>query len=128
MHEPSPGVSKQAGPPLVRSTFHLFVWPMLAAMALHLVFQVKYASRFGGEPDALVCVAPARVGQPPYEAVTHGVGRDGYDGQYYYALARNPWARHDAGIDVPAARQLRILYPAICCLLSGGDPVRLFWV
>src|SRR5207244_6853021 len=50
-----------------------------------------------------------------------------YDGLYYYSLARFPWKRHGDDLDCPAARHVRILYPALCWLLSAGDPRALFW-
>ena len=33
----------------------------------------------------------------------------GYDGQFYYAIARGPWHRHEAGIDAPVVRHARVL-------------------
>ncbi len=102
--------------------------PALAAALLHLGFLVKYALRYGGDPSALVCAGRCWQRQFPYEAVTTTISERGYDGQHYYALARDPWTRHDHGIDSPAARHLRILYPALCWLLSGGDARALFWV
>jgi hypothetical protein len=51
----------------------------------------------------------------------------GYDGQFYYAIARAPWRRHLDDVDVPA-RHLRILYPALCWLCSGGHAPLLLWV
>src|SRR5205823_10677460 len=81
-----------------------------------------------GDVSVLVCVGTERTDQAPYAAVRAPWGREGYDGQFYYALAQSPWRRHEEGIDAPAARQLRILYPAACWLLSGGDPEVLLWV
>src|SRR5207244_3002432 len=82
----------------------------------------------GADLSALVCVSPERVGRWPYESIRVGLGTDGFDGQFYYALARDPWHRHDYPLDIPAYRHARILYPALAWLLSGGgDPGRLLW-
>jgi hypothetical protein len=102
--------------------------PVIAAVGFHAALLAAYVAAFGNDPAALVCVAEERAGQFPFEEVRVSFRKNGYDGQFYYALARAPFARHDVGIDLPATRQLRILYPVICHVLSGGDPVRLFWV
>ncbi|HEY7155859.1 MAG TPA: hypothetical protein VH575_17990, partial [Gemmataceae bacterium] len=104
------------------------VGPALAAVAFHAALMAVYVAAFGGDPSALVCVARERIGQAPYEHIATGFDRNGYDGQFYYSLARAPWGRHGRDIDVPAVRQARILYPALSWLLSAGDPFRLFWV
>ncbi|MHB1425990.1 MAG: hypothetical protein ACYC3I_22735 [Gemmataceae bacterium] len=99
----------------------------LAAAVLHAVVLAGYVAAYHGDLAALVCVARERLGRAPYELIHTGFDRNGYDGQFYYAIARAPWHRHDLGIDAPAIRQARILYPALSWLLSGGDARRLFW-
>lgn len=51
---------------------------------------------------------------------------DGYDGQFYYRLALNPFTgeqtAHGVRIDTPAYRQQRILYPLLAASLSLGRP------
>ncbi len=111
-----------------RPTFWLLFWPALAAAALHLALLARQVARHRGDLSALVCVGSGWDGMPPYEAVTTPVSRYGYDGQFYYALARRPWGWHVEGLDRPAARHLRILYPAVCWLCSGGEARLLFWV
>src|SRR5438552_3202983 len=111
-----------------RSPFRVLLGPIVAAVALHAVLLAIYVHRHGDDPAALVCVGENRIGRPPYEALTTSIGSDGYDGQFYYALARNPWKRHAAGIDSPAARHLRLLYPAVCWLFSHGAPRLLIWI
>jgi hypothetical protein len=98
------------------------------AVVLHAALLGAYVAAYGGDPSSLVCVDRAVIGRPPYEAVRTGFGTLGYDGQFYYALARAPWARHVFHIDSAAARQLRIFYPAVSWLVSGGDPRALLWV
>jgi hypothetical protein len=102
------------------------ILPVLAAVALHAGFVALYLARHGWDPGLLVCVGRDRAAQPPFEAVRTGLGH-GYDGQFYYAIARSPWRRHVGDIDGPA-RHLRIVYPALCWLFSGGDGRRLLWV
>jgi hypothetical protein len=94
----------------------------------HLGLMVRYVGRSRGDVSVLVGAGEERAGKAPYAAVRTPLGHYGYDGQFYYALAQDPWRRHAKEIDAPAARQLRILYPAACWLLSGGDPELLFWV
>jgi hypothetical protein len=101
--------------------------PALVAAAVHALVLAAYVAAFHGDPSALVCVARERLGRTPYEHISIGFDRNGYDGQFYYAIARAPWRRHDFGIDVPAIRQARILYPALSWLLSGGDAQFLLW-
>ncbi len=103
------------------------VGPALAAAAFHAALLAAYVAAFHGDLSALVCVDRERQGRTPYELIGTGFDRNGYDGQFYYALARSPWRRQDFGIDAPAIRQARILYPALSWLLSGGDGRRLFW-
>jgi hypothetical protein len=104
-------------------------YPAAATALLHAALLVCYVGGFGGDVSALVCVDRNVIGEPPYEAVTVGFDTCGYDGQFYYAIARAPWQKHDLHNDDGAIRQARILYPAICWFLScGGDPNALLWV
>jgi hypothetical protein len=98
----------------------------LSAVAWHAVWLGLYAGLYGGL-DSLACVGEERAGRPPYEAVRPLPFAAGYDGQFCYALARAPFRRHDAGIDAPAPRQLRVLYPALAWALTGGDKHALLW-
>jgi hypothetical protein len=106
----------------------LILLPALAATVFHLGLMARYVGRSRGDVSVLVGVGKERAGQGLYAAVRTPLGRDGYDGQFYYALAQAPWRRHAEEIDAPAVRQLRILYPAVCWLLSGGDSELLLWV
>jgi hypothetical protein len=88
-----------------------------------------YMVKCQGDVSVFLCMGANRAGSPPYEAVTHTLGPSGHDGQFYYAIARSPWSRHGADIDLPAGRHLRIFYPAVCWMLSvGGRPVLLLYV
>jgi hypothetical protein len=102
---------------------------VLAACALASVCAALYVVKHGGDVSVLTCTGANRAGQGPYRIVTRPIGPNGYDGQFYYAIAQAPWRTHQGElIDAPAARHLRILYPALCWLFSGGDPALLFWV
>jgi hypothetical protein len=106
----------------------MLLWPVLAAVALHFLVGARHVARERGDLSGLVCVGESRAAFPAFKAISRTVGRDGYDGQFYYALALAPWRRCDWPQDCAPARQLRILYPALCWLLSGGDGVLLLWV
>src|SRR5579875_1010219 len=102
--------------------------PVVASALVHLLFLVVYLAKFHGDASVLICAGAQRTGVPPYEYVTRTIGPSGHDGQFYYSLARAPWRRHGLDIDVPAGRHLRIGYPALCWLLSAGEPHLLFYV
>jgi hypothetical protein len=100
----------------------------VAAAAWQLLLMAVYAAAYHGDPSAFVCADGAVAGRWPYEAVRVGFETGGFDGQQYYALARDPWHVRGEPIDFPAYRHARILYPALAWLLSGGGhPVRLLW-
>ncbi|MHB1424589.1 MAG: hypothetical protein ACYC3I_15575, partial [Gemmataceae bacterium] len=102
--------------------------PIVAAVAFHLTLLGAYLAVFHGDLSALVCVGQKQIGTAPYEAVRVGFATGGFDGQFYYAIARDPWKWQAAILDVPAYRHVRLLYPALAWALSGGgDPQRLFW-
>jgi hypothetical protein len=106
------------------------IWrPALLTILLHLALIAIYVAKRNGDISSLVCVGQYRAGTPPFEAVTRAFGRVGYDGQFYYLIARHPWHIHQNDvIDAPAIRHLRIFYPALCWLASGGDARLLLWV
>jgi hypothetical protein len=106
------------------------VFVAIVALVMHAALMAAYVSapKCEKEVSALVCVDQRRLEQDPFRHVRVGFADDGYDGQAYYVIAQHPWRRHDAVyIDKPAYRHLRLLYPTLCWLLSGGDPVALFW-
>jgi hypothetical protein len=106
------------------------IWrPALLTVLIHLALIAVYVAKRDGNISTLVCVEEYRVGTSPFEAVTDAVGKVGYDGQFYYLIARHPWQIHQNGlIDAPGIRQLRIFYPALCWLVSGGNDRVLLWV
>jgi hypothetical protein len=106
-----------------------YAGPALAAIAFHAALLALYVTAKGGDASILVGVADSRVGRIPFEQVQVSLEKDGYDGQYFYAIARNPWRKLERsdGLDCPPLRQARILYPVACWLLSGGYPRLLVW-
>jgi hypothetical protein len=105
--------------------------PVIVTLLLHILLTAAYIAKHHGDPSFLASVGRNRAGKPPYEAVTLPNGPNGYDGQFYYVIARAPWRRQSEGIqgiDCVGARQVRILYPAACWLLSAGHARLLFWV
>lgn len=80
-------------------------------------------SRFVAAGDTFFTAGPAaRVG---LTVIHHNVG---YDGQFYYLLALNPFGPHPAltgaMFDTPAYRAQRILYPFLVWLLTLGGHAR----
>jgi hypothetical protein len=102
--------------------------PIVATVVLHAGMLSAYLAAFHGDPSSLVCVDQKQIGAAPYEEVRVGFATGGFDGQFYYVIARNPWQWHHAYVDLPSYRHVRLLYPALAWLLSlGGDPRLLFW-
>jgi hypothetical protein len=121
--------SPEMARPLHPGRFRWWVGPVAANGAAHAGLFLVFLLVFRGEPSAFVCADSEKVGAWPFEAVHVGFDAHGFDGQFYYLLALDPWRRHDAAhIDLPALRHSRIVYPALAWLLSGGDPVLLLWV
>lgn len=80
-------------------------------------------SRFVAAGDVFFTAGPAaRVG---LTVIHHNIG---YDGQFYYLLALNPFGPHPAlagaMFDTPAYRAQRILYPFLVWLLTLGGHAR----
>jgi hypothetical protein len=67
----------------------------------------------------------AKATRPPHGAVVlSGPSRYGYDGQFYYAFARDPLLLHDSSLrsfDGEAFRTWRVAYPAVAFVLAGGQ-------
>jgi hypothetical protein len=106
--------------------------PAAVALLLHAGLLTAYVTAFHGDLSALVCVNDQWAGRPPFEAVSARGDGPGFDGQFYYVLARNPWRRLEVFLgehDRLPYRHQRILFPALAWTLSGGGhPHALFWV
>jgi hypothetical protein len=103
-------------------------WVVVITVGIHAFLMALHVIKLKGDISGLVGASHNVVGRPPYEAITKSIGPGGYDGMFYYAIARNPWKRLDQGIDAAPVRHLRILYSAICWLCSGGNARLLLWV
>ena len=107
--------------------------PVVATILVHTLLTAIFVGKHRGDPSSLACVGESRATEPPYEKVTFHTDAwpNGYDGQFYYVIARSPFGQQPEGlhgIDWAGARQLRILYPAACWLISWGDAQLLFWI
>ena len=111
-------------PTVCHATQASAIWPALVAGAVFILMSGAFVAAYAWDLSALLCTAEERCGQPPFEYVRVGFGKGGYDGQFCYQIARNPWVTHS---DVHPVRHLRVLYPAFAWAASGGDPVVLFW-
>jgi len=84
---------------------------------------------FGFDPTPFIVIGTqtSRAEQLPIPVLRYA--GDGYDGQYYFRLALDPFTSHRTAfgipLDWPAYRQQRILYPALAYALSLG---RARWV
>src|SRR5216684_4056159 len=112
-----------------QSTFPRWIGPVVVAAVIQIALFAGYLARFGGDPSALVCVRADAAGTWPYEHVRTSLSQEGFDGQLYYVIARDPWHAQDSHVVVdPGYRHMRILYPALAWAASGGgDPQRLLW-
>jgi len=98
------------------------VWPVVvAATLLHLALVGYFLSQSKQQKDltALMFVGEKQSADPGFDRITHTTRGDGYDGQYYYLLAQNPFQSLGQRLDHPV-RHTRILYPLVCWAFSGG--------
>lgn len=98
---------------------------VLVAVVAHVALLGIYLRKYDGNPAALVGASFQMAGKPPWEEVPVAIGAGGYDGMFYYAIARDPWVPHREGVDAPALRHVRVLYPLLSWMLSGGGDARL---
>ncbi|MBI5723137.1 MAG: hypothetical protein HZA50_04200 [Planctomycetes bacterium] len=108
-------------------------WPAgLAILGLYMVFVIARLAWHGWDASVFVC-AGANCSDP--SAVPKGLtvrpNTDGYDGQFYYAMALDPFSdekvTHGITFDNPAYRHQRIGYPVLCRLASFDRPELLPW-
>lgn len=88
---------------------------------------------YDGDPTRFIVAgdryASADVLEEPIHVLTRS---DGYDGQFMYRLAMDPFTNvrsaYGIRLDNPRYRQQRILYPLLAWMLSLGDAQRLPWI
>ena len=105
--------------------------PWLAALVVAAVWTWLVLARVaqaGGDPSGLVLAAATRCDPAQVPASLH-LQPAGYDGQYYYAMAVDPFTwqspLHGVTFDKPPYRLQRVLYPLLAWLVSGGQADRL---
>lgn len=97
---------------------------LLATAAWGVLAHHLAATAFHGDLRGLLHLAAAR----PHPAAMAGIPRTptpGYDGQYYAALASDPWVVRSEtrlALDNPPYRAMRIGLPAAAWLLTAGRP------
>jgi len=102
--------------------------PVVATLLLNAAFVFGYVAIYSGDISSLICADREKLGRFPFEHVTLGFPSKGFDGQYYYLIARDPFAKHGEDLELPAYRHGRIVYPFVAWLLTGGDAKLLLWV
>jgi hypothetical protein len=97
---------------------------VMAALTWAALIAAVAQAKFGGDPRGLLFLG-TRFYHPPAFAGIPRVGRFGYDGQFYAALAIDPFLRsHETvkALDAPAYRATRILVPMAAWLVALGRP------
>lgn len=103
---------------------------LLTICIAYLAIIFLYAQRFDYNFSGFACIgsrfaSPELIG--PQTIVLRG--SRGYDGQFFYYAARDPFICGEArrSMDVPAYRYGRILYPWLAALSALGDPALIFY-
>jgi hypothetical protein len=117
--------SRQAIAPASSGRRHAAVWAttIVAALFWCFVLTVFTIDRHGGDMRGLLCLSRSQ--QPP--ALASAPRADGYDGQFYAALATDPWLRDPATsrcLDNPHYRATRIGLPLLAWLAALGNADR----
>jgi len=93
--------------------------PVLLALLLQGGLLLQAALRWGGDFSYPVLAAETRRDHPAFAELTHFDPGPGYDGQFYFILAHDPWRLPTDGLDHPV-RHLRPGYPVVVWLFSAG--------
>lgn len=102
-------------------------WPAVIALFVYSMFAWMHLAQFGYDASRFVVAGDKYVSRAAAPAdLDIRRQSNGYDGQFYYRLAINPFTRDRTAdgitFDNPAYRQQRIVYPTLAWLLSGGQP------
>lgn len=95
----------------------------ITAVCIATLFALALLGRRGFDPGVLVVAGDQYTDarRVPLPVEHHSAG---YDGQFYYRLAMNPfthqWSERGIRLDVPTYRQQRIFMPLIVWILSAG--------
>ncbi len=108
-------------------------WCVALTLAAYTLFAAILLDHSHWNPSVFVTAGTnnANLAEIPYQFHLL-VDSDGYDGQFFYRLARNPLTAKavDYGIrlDNPSYRQQRIFYPVLAWMFSAGGGPALPWV
>lgn len=106
----------------MKIAFPSFTYPAIATLVLLILLVIFVLATSDGDPLAL-----ARLGTLYSENDPNGT--QGYDGQFVYYIAMNPYPKLVAPLlDVPAYRYQRILLPLLSRLLSFGFRPIIPWI
>lgn len=93
--------------------------PTYVTLFICLIYVVAVLINAGGNPQAFVLLGTRFSEGDPQ-------GTEGYDGQFAYQIARNPFEAAPF-LDVPTYRYQRILYPILARLLALGQMALIPW-
>jgi hypothetical protein len=93
--------------------------PTAVVVVVCLVYVLGVLIQAGGDPMAFVLLGTQFSAGDPQ-------GTEGYDGQFAYQIALDPFEA-SSYIDVPAYRYQRILYPLLARCLALGQPALIPW-
>jgi hypothetical protein len=96
-----------------------FFFICITALLILVFLVVRILSSHEWNPHAFILERPRDI--PATQ--TWGVG---YDGRFTYSLATNPWGSVE-GLDQPAFRYQRILFPLLARILSMNNPLLVPW-
>lgn len=91
------------------------------AFAFNLIAMRLYVQHTKATPDILMAVGTDRQKFDVFANIESPLGKSGYDGQYYFAIAHAPFAKYGPEVDFPPGRQLRILFPLLGYIASFGN-------
>jgi hypothetical protein len=108
-------------------------WTCAIVAAVYLAFIMLRLAAGGNDPSIFVLAGDKFVdAKHAPESLKVLTNWDGYDGQFFYRLALDPFTtkQTDFGIslDLPPWRQQRIVYPALVWLMSLGRVELVPWM
>jgi hypothetical protein len=109
-------------------TNNLFV-PVALTAVIYGVFLFARLAAHDNEPSYFVVAGSNYYDRVSADSTLRSIRQgDGYDGQFYYRLAIDPFSSkstdHGVSFDAPAYRQQRILYPLLAWAASAGKADR----
>jgi hypothetical protein len=102
------------------------IQPVSIVFVVHIIFTIFLLRYYQGDISCLVHAGPTYTNsaEAPKELCLKDQG-DGYDGQFNYRFALNPFSNqpvlYGISVDRPAYRYQRILYPFLAWVLTSGN-------